>query len=213
MHLSDHSLSQLDEAYLQGLDEGPLRGLSLRLVEDLKEARERLRQNPTNSSRPPSSRAPWERPTAGDEDEDASDAVTTPAHDSDQPDEASTPPEDPSDPPATQGDERAAATSEKPKRKPGKPPGAPGFGRTQVFQAHETLIHRPDTCEACAAALSGDAPSVAYAGFQSVDLVWGDPEQPGLHLRVTDHRFHETGCGCGHRTRARPGEGPVDDPT
>jgi hypothetical protein len=150
MHLSDHSLSQLDEDYLQGLDEGPLRGLSLRLLEDLKEARERLRQNPTNSARPPSSRAPWERPTAGDEDADASDAAPTPAHDSDDPDEASTPPAEPSDPPATQGGARAAAASEKPKRKRGKQPGAPGFGRTQVFQAQETLIHRPDTGD-CAA--------------------------------------------------------------
>ena len=68
MHLSDHSLDQLDEAYVQTLDEGTLRGLSLRLLEDLKEARERLRQNPNNSSRPPSSRAPWERPSAADAD-------------------------------------------------------------------------------------------------------------------------------------------------
>ena len=213
MHLSDHSLSQLDEAYLHGLDEGPLRGLSLRLVEDLKEARERLRQNPTNSSRPPSSRAPWERPTAGDADADGRDEATTPAPDTDQPEEASTLPAAASDPPATPGGERAAAKSEQPKRKPGKPPGAPGFGRTQVFQAQETLTHRPETCAACAAALPGDAPSVAYVGFQSVDLVWGDPAQPGLRLQVTDHRYHEIGCACGHRTRARPGAGLVMDPT
>ena len=80
MHLSDHSLSQLDEAYVQALDEGRLRGLSLRLLEDLKEARERLRQNPDNSSRPPSSRAPWERRSTKDEDEadaPARDAVGT----------------------------------------------------------------------------------------------------------------------------------------
>ena len=205
MHLSDHSLSQLDEAYVQTLDEGQLRGLSLRLLDDLKEARERLRQNPTNSSRPPSSRAPWERPTAGDADADGRDEATPPAPEAEQPAEAGTPPAAASDPPAT--------PSEQPKRKPGKPPGAPGFGRTQVFQAHETLIHRPETCAACAAALPGDAPSVAYAGFQSVDLVWGDPAQPGLRLQVTDHRYHEIGCACGHRTRARPGEGLVADPT
>jgi hypothetical protein len=42
--------------------------------------------------------------------------------------------------------------------------------------------------------------------------VWGDPEQPGLHLRVTDPRVHDTGCACGHHTRARPGEGRVEDP-
>jgi transposase len=67
MHLSDHSLNQLDEAYVQALDEGALRGLSLRLLEDLKEARERLRQTPHNSSRPPSSRAPWDCPPAAGE--------------------------------------------------------------------------------------------------------------------------------------------------
>jgi transposase len=83
MHLSDHSLNQLNEAYVQTLDAGALRGLSLRLLADLKEARERLRQNPTNSSRPPSSRAPWERSSAQDEDEtDEADAdATTPTED------------------------------------------------------------------------------------------------------------------------------------
>ena len=78
---------------------------------------------------PPSSRAPWERPTAGDEDADGRDEATTPAPDADQPEEAGTPPAAACDPPATPGGERAAAKSEQPKRKPGKPPGAPGFGR------------------------------------------------------------------------------------
>ena len=212
MHLSDHSLSQLDETYVQALDEARLRGLSLRLLEDLKEARERLRQNPANSSRPPSSRAPWERPSAGDEEPSDDAEASLPAQDRDSPDAASASPEEPPDPPETQAPEHAASKPEKPKRKPGKQPGAPGFGRTQVFKAHETIVHRPETCAACAEALPAQAPSVAYAGFQSVDLQWGDPEQPGLHLQVTDHRFHDTLCGCGHHTRARPGEGLVDDP-
>lgn len=171
MHLSDHSLSQLDEAYVQSLDEGRLRGLSLRLLEDLKEARERLQQNPTNSSRPPSSRAPWERPGAGHE-EPRDDAETNPARNPDPADEASaSPAEEPSDRPPTQTHQ-----PKPPQRKPGKQPGAPGFGRTQVFAAHETIVHRPDTCAACAEALPADAPSVAYAGFQSIDLLWGNPE-------------------------------------
>jgi hypothetical protein len=176
-------------------------------LEDLKEARERLRQNPTNSSRPPSSRAPWERPSAGDEEAIAA----TP--DDEPPDEATTPPEDSPGTPETPAPARAGRATEKPKRNAGKQPGAPGFGRTQVFTAQETLHHRPSACAACAEALPGDAPSVAYAGFQSVDLVWGDPEQPGLHLRVTDHRCYDSLCACGHHTRARPGEGLVDDPT
>ncbi|MCI0666668.1 MAG: DUF6444 domain-containing protein [Methylococcaceae bacterium] len=35
--------------------------LSVRLLNALKEARERLKQNSRNSSRPPSSEAPWEK--------------------------------------------------------------------------------------------------------------------------------------------------------
>ena len=36
MHLSDHSLGRLDAAYVRNLDEERLRGLSLRLLEDLR---------------------------------------------------------------------------------------------------------------------------------------------------------------------------------
>ena len=60
MHLSDHSLRQIDDAYVRSFEPEALRGLSLRLLADLKEARERLNQGPTNSSRPPGSRAPWD---------------------------------------------------------------------------------------------------------------------------------------------------------
>ena len=200
MHLSDHSLNQLDEAYVQALDAGALRGLSLRLLEDLKDARERLRQTPNNSSRPPSSRAPWDRPSAKDAADDAAaDPPLEPPADS--PDTAEAPAPD------------RVGTKPQVKRPAGKQPGARGVGRTQVLQAPETQTHRPTVCAACAEALPGDAPSVCYAGFQSIDLVWGDPAQPGLRLQVTDHRDQETPCACGHVTRARPGEGVVADPT
>jgi len=61
MQLSDHDLSQLDEDDLLNLPEAVLRRLSVRLLTDLKEARERLNQNSRNSSRPPSSESPWEK--------------------------------------------------------------------------------------------------------------------------------------------------------
>ncbi len=43
-----------------------------------------------------------------------------------------------------------------------------------------------------------------------MDLHWGDPASPGLTLWVVDHRYDETPCACGHRTRAVPGQGEVD---
>ena len=60
MQLSEHDLKQLDEETIRSLQAGALCTLSLKLLADLKEARDRLNQSPDNSSRPPSSRAPWE---------------------------------------------------------------------------------------------------------------------------------------------------------
>jgi transposase len=59
MLLSDHDLRQIDEMYLKSLCSEDLIGVSIRLLNDLKEAKDRLNQNPGNSSRPPSSREPW----------------------------------------------------------------------------------------------------------------------------------------------------------
>ena len=68
MHLSDHDLRQMDEGWLENLPEDKLRQVSARILQDLKEARDRLNRTPDNSSRPPSSMAPWEQgQAAGDE--------------------------------------------------------------------------------------------------------------------------------------------------
>ena len=64
MQLSDHSLRQIDEAYLERLGEDSLRSLSSKLLLDLKEARERLNQTSRNSSLPPSREAPWDKARA-----------------------------------------------------------------------------------------------------------------------------------------------------
>ena len=55
MHLSRHDLSQMDDEYLASLGIDVLRRVSGRLLSDLKEAHDRLNQNPKNSSRPPGS--------------------------------------------------------------------------------------------------------------------------------------------------------------
>jgi len=62
---SPHSLRQTDDACLQSLEMEALCGLSMRLLADLKEAWDRLNQGPEHSSRPPSSRLPWDRKGGG----------------------------------------------------------------------------------------------------------------------------------------------------
>ena len=195
MHLSDHSLRQIDDAYVRSLDPEALCGLSLRLLADLKEARERLNQGPTNSSRPPSSRAPWERgaPVA-------------------EPEEAEEPsPGAPEAAEAPSAPVPSAASKPVPgARKAGKQPGAPGMGRTQVLLAHETIPHYPAVCAGCGRALADPVGAVAYTGFQAVDLRRGAADAPGLRLWVVDHRYHAVPCACGHHTQAVAGRGAVD---
>ena len=175
MQLSEHSLRQLEEAYLDALDEAALRALSVKLLEDLKEARDRLNQGPENSSRPPSSRAPWERKSGGREcDEDAEDGEFALEPAQGKPVEAQP--------------VEAQPVEVKPSRKAGTQPGVPGIGRTQVFQAQEEQAHYPEVCAGGSQPLDAAA-AVAYTGFQAVDRHWGDGAQPGLTLWVVNHRY------------------------
>jgi hypothetical protein len=59
MLVSDDDLRKLDDAHLKELSHDQLLELSMQVVRDLEIARDRLNQNPENSSRPPSGRVPW----------------------------------------------------------------------------------------------------------------------------------------------------------
>jgi len=119
MKLSDHDLLQLTERELLELPEEVLRRLSIKLLVDLKEVWERPKQTSRNSSRPPSSDAPWSDANSPDVQAD-----TTPADE-----------QAPTDDISPDHDEAASpAKKESPgqgQRKAGKQLGAPGYGREQ----------------------------------------------------------------------------------
>ena len=78
MKLSDHDLRQIDEERINKLSETAVKNLSITLLNDLKEARERLNQNSKNSSIPPSSEAPWDKASKyedAEEDSQSSDDI------------------------------------------------------------------------------------------------------------------------------------------
>ena len=116
MQLSDHDLRQLDEGYLESLSEEQARVLLSKALADLKTARERLGQNPSNSSRPPSTRAPWEQ---DDEDEPQSGRAASSAARGE--DEADPPPDagGEDDAPAQKPRGESGQSSAKAGRKPG----------------------------------------------------------------------------------------------
>jgi hypothetical protein len=204
VQLSRFDLSQLDEGYLAKLPEAQLRALSAKLLADLKAAHERLDQNPTNSSRPPSSRAPWESEDRGD-----------PPH---KPE-----PSNDADEAAPGGGEEAQKPAEESEGKPGPPeesaeqrragqrPGAPGHGRVQQLPIEQTHHHHPAACAGCGAPLSTPDMGRAHAGYLVIDLRPPSSERAGLEVFQSKHLYYEHVCCCGHRSRAEPGHSG-DDP-
>ena len=209
MELNDYSLRQMDENDIRKLPEAALRDLAVKLLQDLKEARERLNQNSRNSSRPPGSDAPWENIGGNlENDSDDDDAAEGGGEDT----EVSEASGDAEEVGVEQtevgrlGDDTSDQTDAKMlKRNPGKQPGAPGFGRQQQLPVSACEEHRPTHCACCGKGFKEVASdSHAYTGFYTLDIEWGDPEAPGLRVTNTQHIYHETRCECGHLTREEP---------
>jgi transposase-like protein len=193
------------------------------LLNDLKEARERLNQNSKNSSIPPSSEAPWDKASKYEDAEEDSQslndiealdkaihadkqALGSDCHveeiDTPPPSEASSEPETKATPVATQ----EGSTP----RKPGKQPGAQGFGREQKITVHQHEPHYPDQCVLCDNVFNSNHSRVAYTAFDTLTLKWGDLSQPGIVVVNTRHTYYESPCSCGHVTQAAPFRQPPD---
>ena len=203
MHLSSHDLQQLDEDYLRGLSPEQLQALSGKLLADLKEAHDRLNQNPSNSSRPPSSQTPWGKADNGVDDElalaMADDEAPADRRDEEQGVAAAV---EPDKKPAQS--EAETAQSETKAGRPGRRKGAPGVSRTQQLPVDAEQIHRPETCAGCGKPLGEELDYRPYTARFELDVVPPDGTKC-LVLRQTKHTYLEAHCHCGHCTRARPG--------
>lgn len=194
MLLNDHDLRQFDESYLDSLSEEQIRRLTLKLLQDLKTAREQINQTSDNSSRPPSSSPPWRRssgPTErSDDDDDEDDSPTAPPPASaSEPSSSDTPPEPNNQP-------------QQPKKKPGRQPGAPGHGRKVTLPLTGTELHRPEVCAGCDRPFSETTPFAASTGLYVLDV---KRSELGLEVTHVKHIYGGCECECGHVTRTEPG--------
>ena len=179
MKIKDHDLRQLNEERLQTLQEkdpAALLQLTNRLLDDLKEARERLNQNPSNSSCPSGSQGPWFR--VGDEDGTEDDEEKADDSSDEKPIESDSASSEKEDSDGNEHPEKKTGKvrSSEPKNKPGKQPGAQGFGRTQEPIINETIHHYPDQCAICGDHLPPES-AVAHNGFYTIELILGGPEK------------------------------------
>ncbi|MCP4042209.1 MAG: transposase, partial [Gammaproteobacteria bacterium] len=182
-----------------------MRTLSLKLLADLKEARDRLNQSPDNSSRPPSTRAPWEG--ADTEPRDDSEGQGREPQEAGQDIEEGAQENAPSTGPEDEkgSEQEQTKPTKKPPGKPGKPKGTPGYGRGVELAVTEERIHRPSECGRCAQSLPPEAPEKFHNGRYELDIVSPSSGAPGLEVTHTLHRYLECQCECGHWTRAQPG--------
>ena len=206
MALSDHRLRQLDEESIHSLPEDAVRALAIKLLNDLKEARERLNQNSQNSSVPPGSEAPWDKGSKySDEDQDDDDALLDEEDMSDS--ELGLSDDGNEEQQQEETSQALEDTETKPPhdspRKPGKQPGAQGFGRVENIPIHGHEHHHPDGCACCGQAFSEQS-GKAYTAFDQLDIRWGDADRPGIAVINTRHVYYEVECHCGHTTREAP---------
>src|SRR5271154_7128091 len=111
------------------------------------------------------------------------------------------------------GSETSAAAPEKTsdpgEKKTGKPagkqPGAKGHWRCQPIVASGEIPHAPTACGACGAALSLDLKRRCVGAHNSLELFRGEM---ALQVTATKHVYFAVCCPCGHETVARPGVGP-----
>jgi IS1 family transposase len=210
--LKEHELLQIDEKFISQLreqDPDALAGLSIKLVSDLKEVLERLNQNPSNSSRPSGSLAPWDKGEIDEDKEDDDELIIDEKKALRSKTNADK--EESSDTVDTKDD---CPPSEKPKgtsepRKPGRQPNSQGFGRTQKLDNTDTTHHHVGCCCAC----NTDISSVekAYTGFQTVNVEFGNTDSPGLSVIVILHLYYLGLCPkCGLENRTEPLRAPAD---
>ncbi len=192
MKLKDHDLKQIDQEYLKRLPPEKLLEVSGKLLEDLKEARDRLNQTSENSSRPSGSFAPWEGSIVSDgsptEEVPAKETEEAPHKDEEK---KKTGPED-----------KKPAKNTEPKKKAGKQAGAKGHGRKVELPVTDVKIHYAEECAACEEKLGEEAKFEAKTGLYVLDVA---VSKPGLEVSHIKHLYGDTHCECGHITRTEPG--------
>lgn len=207
MVLNEQDLLQIDEAFirrLQAQDPEALAGLSIKLANDLKEAMERLNQNPTNSSKPSGSLAPWDKGPLDDN------RAAEPASDEENNDTSATSETaESADKTGTPSGRSDSVDTVQRTRTPGRQVGSPGFGRTQKLVVTDTAHHHCAPCCVCNADLA--AVEKAYTGFYSINLEFGDAASAGVQLTNTHHLYYSGICPtCGLENRSHPNRASAD---
>jgi hypothetical protein len=190
--LSIPELTQYERADLADLSRKELEDLAWRFRELARSLANRLGEDSTTSSRPPSSDDPYRRdassePPLGSHGRAGADAGAQAAH-------------------ASAGNQTKdkVGQGKKPAKRPGKRPGMPGHWRRQPIVVSREIEHVPTACEACQIALGAERKGRRVSAHHVFEL---DRGEMGLQVTASKHSYFAATCTCGHETVASPGVG------
>ncbi len=191
-HLTEEDLAQIDRDYLHGLDHEILIDVACRLRDLSIELLERLDQDSSNSSRPPSSDNPYKK---GKDKNLASEDDAEGSSEEDAGREA-----------AETSESAESLHPDEPGHPAGRQAGAQGFWRAETPVAESTIPHYPEHCAVCGEELDVSESSKPYMGYYVFEL---EKTESGIRIICTLHHYYVLECSCGHETKARPGEGYI----
>ena len=158
---------------------------------------ERLEQNSTNSSKPPSSDNPFVQETV-----EKNSGKTDLANQEKKP----TASEQLETQKIEENQKQKSKAQGFGKKLPGKQPGARGMWRTTPLVPKITIPHYPENCAACNAQLRFTSDNKPYMGYYVLEL---EKQEFGIEVTCQLHHYYSTTCECGHHTKAVPGFGYV----
>ncbi len=185
--LSIPELTQYQRADLAALPRDELEDVAWGFHELARRLANRLGEDSTTSSRPPSSDDPYRRAKPSEPCPDGGDSagqdIAAPAN-------------------QACGDTKKAG--EPPGKPPGKRPGMPGHWRRQPIVVSREIEHVPMLCGACQAALGTERKGRCVSAHHVFDL---DRGGMGLQVTATRHTYFAANCACGYEAVASPGMG------
>ncbi|HEY1782111.1 MAG TPA: IS66 family transposase [Roseiarcus sp.] len=184
----DPSLIDYELADLLAMPPEEVVALAWRQREALRSLANRLGEDSTTSSRPPSSDDPYRRETRGKPTSAGSDAGA----------------ETPSAPPGKVG----KPDEKKPGRAAGKQPGGKGFWRSMPIVTSAEVPHAPMVCTDCGTALGPDLKRRCVGAHNSFELARGEMS---LEVTATKHVYFAVCCPCGRDNVERPRVGLRSD--
>ncbi len=186
--LSKEDLAQMNRDYFQSLDKQKLVEVAGNLHSLAVEQIEKLEQNSSNSSLPPSSDQfrSKEKVELGEKQETTSETSVSESK---------------------QENKEVSEQGENPKSKgfgkklPGKQKGAKGIWRTTPLVASEIVAHHPETCASCNSPLEIECDVKPHMGYYVLEL---EKLDSGIEVKCTLHHYYQGTCACGHRTKEKP---------